>query len=541
MASAGLLFLLLVSSALLISTTISPASADPNQPQDMSPEEVNKVKEGFKATSRFVLAKIDKITTAVSPFVELIPVCGKALSIVIRSVGLGVSLTNKDKNMLTVLDELVNLNTKLDQYQVEQTWNIWAGGAYHKPEMEIDVAWSKYTTLMASLRQTKDVSEKERHKEDFKSSYEKFEPATKTLHKLLIAKGTTFINPLGDLLAEHVNCHEKIIREYTMFIIKLIYRGNMMNHFYYRLKHIESAARIAEGAKISFEAVSAMFQVYMKCINSSIDYVKKDVTELINKSEKRSELAKKVWSSLVKDYDRYDWMVVAFRTKKSGHKMREFMNRHVLSGFTKVTKDSVSVAVGRQVKGTHTKAVLVRQAIARCVDKSVLCYKVAKKLAECSEAVENKPVSQTYTAVHAYLREAHDSHNAQEVPDEDYEFSTSPEHSSAQTPYIYRGECQRSRAVKGGKFVVLIKSDEEIMTEDPCSKLDCGGNDRGSCVPVEGMFLAVCQCNKEYYGQNCEESLDDYRKYLEGTELMIKERKKPVIKDSRRRLVGSRQ
>ncbi|KAI2665706.1 Ankyrin repeat domain-containing protein 7 [Labeo rohita] len=503
MASAGLLFLLLVSSALLISTTIGPVSANPKQPQDMSPEKVNKVKEGFKATSRFVLENIDKITEVVCPFVELIPVCGEALSLVIQLVGVGVSLTNTNKDMLTLLDELVNLNTKLDHYQVEQTWNIWAGGAYHKPEMNIDVAWSKYTTLMASLRQTKDVSEKIRHKEDFKSSYEKFEPATKTLHKLLITKGTTFINPLGDLLAEHVNCHEKIIREYTMFIIKLIFRGNMMNHFYYRLKHIESAARIAEGAKIAYEAMSAMFQVH--------------------------------------DYDRYDWMVVAFRTKKSGHKMREFMNRHVLSGFTKVTKDSVSVAVGRQVKGTHTKAVLVRQAIARCVDKSVLCYKVAKKLAECSEAVENKPVSQTYTAVHAYLREAHDSHNAQEVPDEDYEFSTSPEHSSPQTPYIYRGECQRSLAVKGGKFVVLIKSDEEIMTEDPCSKLDCGGNDRGSCVPVEGMFLAVCQCNKEYYGQNCEESLDDYRKYLEGTELMIKERKKPVIKDSRHRLVGSRQ
>ncbi|RXN13857.1 hypothetical protein ROHU_009406 [Labeo rohita] len=511
MASAGLLFLLLVSSALLISTTIGPVSADPKQPQEMSPEEVNKVKEGFKATSRFVLAKIDKITTAVSPFVELIPVCGKALSIVIRSVGLGVSLTNEDKNMLTVLDELVNLNTKLDQYHVEQTWNNWAAALYYKPEKNIDVAWSKYTTLMASLRQAKDVSEKIRHKEDFKSSYEKYEPATKTLHKLLIAKGTTFINPLGDLLAEHVNCHEKIIREYTVFINKLIYKGNMMNHFYYRLKDIESAARIDEGAKIAYEAMSAMFQVHVKCITSSMKYVEKDVTKLIDKSQKRSELAKKIWSSLEKDYDRYDWMVVAFWTKKSGHKIIETMNHHVLSGFTEVRKDSVSVAVARQV---------------------------AKKLAECSEPVENKPVSQTYTAVHAYLREAHDSHNAQEVPDEDYEVSASPQNSSA--PYIYRGECRRSPAVTGGKFVVLIKSDEEIMTQDPCSKLDCGGNERGSCVPVEGMFLAVCKCNKEYYGQNCEESLDDYRKYLEGTELMIKERNPSVIKD-RRRLVGSRQ
>ncbi|KAL1276678.1 hypothetical protein QQF64_036301 [Cirrhinus molitorella] len=531
MASAGLPFLLLVLSALLISTAIGPTSADPNQQQDMPPEKINKVKEGFKATSQFVLNKITTITSIACPFLELIPVCGSALSFIVKMVGLGVSLTNKNQGMIALMDELVNLNTKLDQYHVEQTWNSWASGAYHKPEVEINVAWSKYTTLLRSLKQAKDVSEMQRHQEDFKGAYTSFEPATNTLHKLLMAKGTTFINPLGDLLAEHVNCHEKSIREYSVFINKLIYKGNTMNYFYYKLKDIASKPMIDLGAQIHYEAMSAMFQVHMKCINSSTDYVKKDVTGLIDGKIKHTELAKKVWSSLVKDYDRYDWMVVAFKTRKSSHKIIETMNHHVLSGFTEVIKDSVSVAVARQVKGTHTKALVVAKAIGKCVDKSVLCYKVAEELGKCSEIVENRPVSQTYTAVHAYLRKAHDSHNAQEV-DEDYEVSASPEDQSSQTPYIYKGECQRSPLVKGGKFVVLIKSDEEIMTVDPCSKLDCGGRERGSCVRVPDMFLAVCQCNTNYYGQNCEQSLDDYKKFLDGTILVI---------DSRRRAAGSRQ
>ncbi|KAK2892389.1 hypothetical protein Q8A67_012377 [Cirrhinus molitorella] len=382
MASAGLPFLLLVLSALLISTAFGPASANPNQQQDMPPEKINKVKEGFKATSQFVLNKITTITSIACPFLELIPVCGPALSFIVKMVGLGVSLTNKNQGMIALMDELVNLNTKLDQYHVEHKWNSWASGAYHKPEMDIEVAWSKYTTLLKSLRQAKNVNEMQRHQEEFKGTYMSFEPATNKLHKLLITKGVTFINPLGDLLAEKVNCHEKSIREYSVLINKLIYKGNTMNYFYYKLKDIASEPVIDLGAQIHYESMSAMFQVHMKCINSSMEYVKKDVTGLIDVKIKHTELAKKVWSSLV-------------------------------------------------------------------------------------------------------------------------QVSASPEDRSDQNPYIFRGECQRFPGVKGGKFVVLIKSDEEIMTVDPCFNLDCGGPGRGSCVRVPDIFLAVCHCNTNYYGQNC--------------------------------------
>uniref|UniRef100_A0A672M198 EGF-like domain-containing protein n=1 Tax=Sinocyclocheilus grahami TaxID=75366 RepID=A0A672M198_SINGR len=523
---AGLAFLLLVSSALLISTAIGPASAGQNQLQKRSPEDLKKVTERATAMRKLALSRIDTITSVVCPFLYIIPTYGPLISDLVKLTAAEIKgYTDMD----LLMGEFEELNTKLDRYHVEQKWNSWASGAYHKPEIDIDVAWAKYTTLLQSLRKAKDDAEMERHKQYFSKTYEMYEPATMTLRNLLIKKGVSFTYPLGDALGEHVNCHEKDIRAYTVFIYKLIYKGNTMNEYHYKLTNTESKAKTDEMANIAYDAASVMFQVHMQCIEKSMDYVKKDVKTLIDQKKSRSDLAKEVWSFLVKAYDRYDWMVVAFITKKSQHKKIKFLNSHVLSGFTPVEEGIVTVAVARQVKGKHTLAPEVKEAIGRCIAESVLCYKVAEKLAECNELVKGKPVSQTYTAVHAYIRDAHDSQDAQKKQDEDYDVSAAPEDSPDQ--YIYKDKCQKSPGVKGGKFVVLIKSDEEITAEDPCSKLNCGEKKkRGSCVSIKGMFLAACKCNRPYYGQKCEESLDEYKKYLMAKIIMV---------DSRRRLGGS--
>lgn len=508
MASAGLLFLMLMSFSFLISTS---TSDDQKQLQETSSKTLDKVK--------YIATYIEKIGLALSPVMLLIPVHGAIISKVFSSAGLVASKINKNLNGEISLQDLIyefdNLNSKLEQYHIEQKWETWASGAYHKPEIKINIAWTKFNTMLHSVMEAKDDKEKERHEKEFLETYSKYEPATKTLHALLTAKGTTFINPLGNLLAEHVKCHEKDIREYTVFIYKLIYKANTMNEFYYNLKGIKSEARVDEEAKIAYDAASIMFQIHKKCIINSMDFIKKDVETLIDKTKTRTELAKEVWSFLVKEYDRYDWMVVAFKTKKSNRPIKS-LNSHILTGFTEVTKEGISVAVARQMKGTHTKTTSVKQTIGRCIDESVKCHKVAKKLSECTETMEGTPVTQTYTAVHAYIREAHDSYSTKEETDEEDEVSAAPEDQETQTPAVYIGKCKKYLGLMKGKFVVLIKSDEEIEATDPCSKLNCGGEERGKCVKVENMFLAMCECNSPYYGEHCEESLEDYKKYLKG-------------------------
>lgn len=343
--------------------------------------------------------------------------------------------------------------------------------------------------------------------------------------ELLKKTGKSFINNLGDELAEHVKCHEKEILEYTFLILTLIIKGNMMNEYYYTLKDIESKARDDEMMNNVYEAMTAMFDIQKRCIANSMTYVLQDVKPLIDKSEKRDILAKEVWSFLQETYDRYDWMVVAFITKNSNHKLFKTLNKHVLTGFHNVSTQRITVAVARQVKGTHSKAQEVSKAIESCVSQKVPCYKVAETLSACAQEVKGIPgipVSKTYTAVHAYTDKdnPHQSIEAQEA-------NPPPKKPSAQTPYIYTGDCAGS-----GKFVVLIKSDKEMTEKDLCSKMDCGEKKRrGTCIPIEDMSLAMCQCNYRHYGQYCENDIDDYRKKIETEAATY--RKIIIVKDSR--------
>ncbi|KAK2894289.1 hypothetical protein Q8A73_016773 [Channa argus] len=512
MASPGLLFLVLMSSSVLVCT-----SPNQNQLEEVTPEKIRKVNEVLKATGKIILKTIDEIRFTVVPFLGIIPVYGPLISAITTLALVGVSVVNKNVKTNPILDtiksEFENLNSKLDQYHEELRWDTWTSSAYHKPEKNIKVAWTKYKTLVQSLLLAKDDNEKKRHRDDFIDTYSKYEPATKTLHALLMAKQPTLINDFGEMLVKHVKCHEQDLRTYTEYVNKLICKGNTMNQIYYKLKNIESPARVNEEAQIAYDCSSAMFKTHQYCISHSMDYIKKDVEGLIDTTKKRQELANDVRSFLDKTYERYDWMVVAFITKSSKHKIIETLNSHILSGYTEVTKGEVSVAVARQVKGTHTKAAEVRKAIIGCVPTSTKCYQVADKLRQCSKSVGGILVSQTYTAVHAYTRKAHDSHSAKEAPEEVY---ADPENPSAQTPYIYSGSCEKSPGVKGGKFVVMIKSDEEMMMKDPCSKLNCGENEsRGRCVRMADIFLAMCDCKFPYYGQHCELSLEDYKRDLQ--------------------------
>ncbi|KAG1968283.1 hypothetical protein F2P79_003237 [Pimephales promelas] len=226
-------------------------------------------------------------------------------------------------------------------------------------------------------------------------------------------------------------------------------------------------AKVDEEAKTAYDAASVMFQVHKKCIQNSMDYIQKDVLALIDNKKQRSDIAKEVYSFLVKKYD-------------------------------------------RQVKGNHTKIDLVKQTIGRCIKDSVSCHEVAQKLSKCTEAMEGKSVTQTYTAVHAYIRKGHASYKTEE---EDEIIAATKDQTP---PAVYIGKCKKYLGMKTNNFLVLIKSDEEIEKKDLCSKMNCGGKERGKCVKMKDVFLAMCECKMPYYGEDCEESLEDYKKNLKG-------------------------
>lgn len=303
-----------------------------------------KITEKLKTVGRAVKTN----NAVIRPFIRLIPYVGPAADAIFN---LGVTGLNNNPNASAIF-ELENLYFKLDQFHVEEKWEAWASGPYYKLERDINLGWEAYKILLGSLQQTT-TNTNQNHKDEFMHVYTKYEPATKELHHLLKEKGKSFASNLGDNLAEHFNCHEKDIIEFTEFVNKLIFKGNMMNRYYYNLKNIESEVRSANLDNIAKDAASAMFEIYKKCIIESMSYVEKHMRKFTDKSKNHIDLAKEIQSFLVNTYDRYkrfDWVVVVFNTKNSNLKP---LNTPALSGFTDVKTELVTVAVARQVKGTH--------------------------------------------------------------------------------------------------------------------------------------------------------------------------------------------
>uniref|UniRef100_A0A7N6BGX8 EGF-like domain-containing protein n=1 Tax=Anabas testudineus TaxID=64144 RepID=A0A7N6BGX8_ANATE len=458
MASPGLLFLLLMLSSPLLSSMTSPSSSNK--------QEVHHLQKRGSTAKKLLSAGdyIVKFASATSPFIGMIPIVGQYINNFTGLAKFIISVLKGQPDLTkALLEEFKNLNLKIDEYHVEQKWDQWAS-QYYNIEVDIELAWNEFEKVVQVFNDTDNLEDRK-----------------------------------NILLSEHFKCHEKDIKEFVIFLNTLIYKGNSVKLFYDRLAGVSSEEELA---KIAFECAKVMFEIHNNCISNSLKYVKEDIEKQIPDIEDRDELAKFSRLFLERTYDRYNWITVAFRTKGSTHRHAKQFNKHILSGFINMTKGDVTVAVARQIKGNQTKADKVRKAIENCLDKSVDCQNIANKLSECKESVDGIKIDKTYTAVHAYISESHDSFNAldaKQAPDEEYLSLDTP----SRTPYIYTGVCRKFKAINTGHFRVLIKSDEEMMGENPCDKLNCGDEGKGNC--------------QDYYGEHCEESLEDYKhKLIEG-------------------------
>lgn len=486
MASPGLLFLILVSASVLL-------------PAMSKDDDTKKI----KLHAEHVEMVIGQYQDVFEPFLGLIPDNGATITVVSNFL-LGLVTNNWDKNK-PILDKIdtvfADLTSKLDKHHAEQRWDTWAGSAYHQPELEILVAWSEFNHLLNSFT-SGDEEKKQKEIGEFINNYPIH--ALKTLHVFLTAKGTAIINNLGMVLAEKVRCHEKDIKAHMLLLNVLIYKANSMNHIYYKLKQNVSKERVDEAATIAYESASALYQTHKYCLLNSMNYVYKDVMDLIDSPRSRGDLAKKVWEVLSNDYDRYDWMVVAYKPQYSSRTILRFLNSHYLIGFTKVTKGDLTVAVARQMKGSHRKAESVQKALEKCFPsiKLLRCSKVNEEVSKCPG------VNQQYSAIHAFRFRAHDSYKdkvkmtkptdkSREDAEEDEEDEPDSDAAEVNSSFFFIGKCD------GGKFRVMIKSDEEMEAKNPCDKVKC--NDKSTCVPF--ATTAWCECKKPFYGPKCEDTL----------------------------------
>ncbi|MEQ2172024.1 hypothetical protein GOODEAATRI_016653, partial [Goodea atripinnis] len=511
MVSSGLVLLLLVLSSFLISSLSVPQLS--NQQETRSLQKRGKKLETAKTATKYIL----KILIAAKPFIALIPGAGGNLSALIE-VASAIAGSSTDKQLQNYVKlEFDSLNLKIDEHQKQSEWNTWASGQYAKLEKDINLAWNKLQELVKNCAKPCAESLKKDGKDKtIKTYFKKAEKYVDELHYYIVGK-TVFSPKFEKLLKDHVRCHENSIKIYSTATARLMYKAITMTHFYNRFNNI--ATNEDNLANKAHDISAAMFQIHKNCISDPDPYVELDVKDRIKESVKRKELAVNIRMYLDSTYNKYNWMVVAFLTDNSNHTsiFTKWRNRHILTGFTVAEIGKTSVAVAKQAKGNYKKTVQVKNAIKECYDKTVTCDKVKAKLDNCAKEVDGIKVKDMYSAIHAYIHKKHDSARALEVveaPTEEY-LDSQAQHN---IPYIYTGECSlisilgKIDVLNIGHFRVLIKSDEEWMKVDPCKDVKCGGKQRGKCVPVKNALIGLCQCQKGYYGESCEENMEDYKK-----------------------------
>ena len=145
-------------------------------------------------------------------------------------------------------------------------------------------------------------------------------------------------------------------------------------------------------------------------------------------------------------------------------------------------------------------------------------------------------ITNVFTSAHAFMwgykpHQTISGHEQEEQEKEEWEqgdgeligYSQDSLDPKLQTPYIINMKCTTSITPfqpknRGSKFVVMIKSEDEILSEETlCKKLnDCGEKEkRGKCIKLDDVFVATCLCNYPYYGDTCDESITEYLKKYE--------------------------
>ncbi|XP_017161705.1 uncharacterized protein LOC108166496 [Poecilia reticulata] len=504
MAPSGPVLLLLLLSSFLTCSLSDPPRSDLQDHRAL--QKRGKTADNLKAAAKDLL----KIVNAVKPFIGLIPKAGSYLTAITNFVNV-IAGKNPEQGLLDYLKlKFDDLNIKIDKNQKEIVFNIWKSSEYAKLEKKITIAWNKLGELLKGCGEPCFENLKKDGKDKIIENY--FKKAGKyvdELHYSIAGKGI-YKAKYEELLKDHVRCDERRLKIFSAVNALLVHRAIAMTNFYNLFSNIKTDEdALANKAR---DISAAMFEIHKNCTSEPDPYVKLDILDLIKESEKRKDLAKNIREYLDKTFYHYNWMVVAFKTRSSNHTrvISKWLNSHILTGFSAVEKGKTSVAFAKQAKGNHKKTAQVVDAIKKCYNNPVPCDQVGAKLESCAN------VKGMYSAIHAFIRKEHGSVHALEAEEAPNEEEFSPDEQQT-TPYLYTGDCTISVFGKGvvvpvKRFRVLIKSDEEWTNESPCKGVDCGGKDRGTCVEVKNARIGLCECDKKYYGEKCEESLEDYKK-----------------------------
>ncbi|XP_029933222.1 cephalotoxin-like protein [Myripristis murdjan] len=434
--------------------------------------------EAFKSTFDVLqeTKTLSGIMEKISKFSGLVPGIGGLMLSFVSMVLIFIPQESPTDQLQADLDEV---NRKLDSLSIQISnlatdveWHNYAS-VYSQDEVRILNAWKKLNEFLKSSRLPQSNETRIRVAEMFTTFYENTatEGSVASLYHYLTVRGTSLSKNLLDILTRKFKCDFDDVAMYAFYFNSLLYRGMVLNQFYWSLMGFDTSVKAAEHTSMMKQVVSAEKKALNYCLNNYKEYMKRDVEE-ISKAQSygnKTQTAFKIKNALDKKYFWYNWVVVVYDTKQYYPDKTD--------GFTVIPMEKITAAVGFTNK---TK-------IKPSWNIDSICYaKVPCSNNRAIAGVGNCYVELEYTD---YV-----FRNFSYIKKKLWHVSYDPNSGQAPKPKLKRA-CQES----GGSLSFYYSMEEPVCTGVPCMN-------GGTCQKILESNDWMCDCPDGYYGERCENS-----------------------------------
>ncbi|XP_029932977.1 SE-cephalotoxin-like [Myripristis murdjan] len=434
--------------------------------------------EAFKSTFEYLekTRTLSGIMEKISKFAGLVPGIGGLMLSLVSMVLIFIPQESPTDQLQADLDEV---NRKLDSLSMEISnlatdveWHNYAS-VYSQDEVRILNAWKKLNEFLNTSRLPQSNETRIRVAEMFTTFYENTatEGSVASLYHYLTVRGTSLSKNLLDILTRKFKCGFYDVATYAFYFNTLMYRGMVLNQFYWSLMGFDTSVKAAEHTSMMKQVVRAQKNALNYCLNNYEEYMKKDVVE-ISKAQSygnNTQTAIKIKNALDKKYFWYNWVVVVYDTEQR--------YPDETSGFTvKITVGKITAAVGFTISlGRHNYSPsinCIKKVSLTCNDKSAIA-----KVGNCH-------ANGFYHSKHNYVYEKpklwHVSYN--------------PKSGQAPEPGL-KVACQYS----GGSLSFYYSIEKDVCRGVPCMN-------GGTCHRILDSIDWMCDCPDDFYGRRCEKN-----------------------------------
>ncbi|CAM4275622.1 unnamed protein product [Leuciscus chuanchicus] len=440
------------------------------------------VKDSFEAIGKSDTKKLTDVMKNLANVASLAPGVGNLVASVVNMVL--IFIPQDDPVLNAVQKGFEEVNRKLDSISIQISnlatdveWFNYAS-VYSQDELRILNAWKKFNDLRQNSQLVQNKEQKLRLAEIFVNYYENTgtEASVANLYHYLTVKDTSLSGNLNELLRKKFKCDFQDIGKYNVYFSSLLWKGMVLNQFYWKLVGLDSSGIEAKHTQMFKNVYEAQKSALEYCLTNHMQYVKADVVEISKglSNDNKTAIAVKVKEFLDKKYTWYNWVVLVYNTYQADY--------YKLYDLIKITEDTITVAVGYTLITKEKDETPVKETANDCF-KDKQC-EIKDKVHNCrftwSNPHDNSGTQFNYIFTE-YAKATHAAYGK--------EFAVAPE------PF-HQNDCQWGYSTR--KISIYYSQKLPVCQSNTCSN-------NGRCSRLLDSNEWMCECPDGYYGERCEE------------------------------------